>query len=67
MGFPRPGPQSTFTGTSLPERRTEALTATRPYAVDVASGVEAAPGVKDPYRLQAFFEAVGSASAAPQP
>lgn len=45
----------------------EALAATRPYAVDVASGTEAAPGVKDPYRLQAFFEAVGSASAAPQP
>jgi phosphoribosylanthranilate isomerase len=45
----------------------EALAVVRPFAVDVASGVEAAPGVKDPYRLQAFFEAVASATAAPQP
>jgi phosphoribosylanthranilate isomerase len=35
-----------------------AITATRPYAVDVASGVEASPGVKDPARLRAFFAAV---------
>jgi phosphoribosylanthranilate isomerase len=44
----------------------EALAVARPHAVDVSSGVEAAPGVKDPYRLQAFFEAVRSATAAPQ-
>jgi phosphoribosylanthranilate isomerase len=43
----------------------EALSVVRPFAVDVASGVEASPGVKDPYRLQAFFEAVASASPAP--
>ena len=42
----------------------EALALTHPYAVDVSSGVEAAPGVKDPYRVQAFFEAVRSAAAA---
>jgi phosphoribosylanthranilate isomerase len=42
---------------------TEALAVAHPYAVDVASGVEAAPGVKDRYRVQAFFEAVGSATA----
>lgn len=35
----------------------EALEATDPYAVDVSSGVEAAPGVKDPERMRAFFEA----------
>jgi phosphoribosylanthranilate isomerase len=29
----------------------------RPYAVDVASGVEASPGVKDPDRLRAFLAA----------
>ena len=34
-----------------------AIAATGPYAVDVASGVEAAPGIKDPARMQAFFEA----------
>jgi phosphoribosylanthranilate isomerase len=36
----------------------DAVAATRPYAVDVASGVEAAPGIKDAERMRAFFEAV---------
>lgn len=35
----------------------EAIAATRPYAVDVASGVESAPGVKDHERMRAFIEA----------
>ena len=35
-----------------------AIEATSPYAVDVASGVESAPGVKDHERMRAFFEAV---------
>ena len=34
------------------------IDAVRPYAVDVASGVEASPGVKDPAKLEAFFAAV---------
>lgn len=33
----------------------EAIRIARPTAVDVASGVEAAPGKKDPERLRAFF------------
>jgi phosphoribosylanthranilate isomerase len=36
----------------------EGIAAVRPYAVDVASGVEASPGVKDPEKLAAFFAAV---------
>lgn len=35
-----------------------AIAATKPFAVDVASGTEAAPGVKDHARLQAFADAV---------
>lgn len=45
-------------GGLTPENVQDALTAVRPYAVDVASGVEAAPGVKDHAKLRAFIRAV---------
>ena len=35
-----------------------AIDATHPFAVDVASGVESAPGVKDPELLRAFLDEV---------
>lgn len=35
-----------------------ALRSVRPYGIDVSSGVESAPGVKDPVRLRSFFEAL---------
>lgn len=40
------------------ENVAEGVAATWPYAVDTASGTEAEPGVKDPEKLRAFFEAV---------
>lgn len=36
----------------------DAVRTVRPYAVDVASGVESSPGVKDRRRMQAFMDAV---------
>jgi phosphoribosylanthranilate isomerase len=36
----------------------EAIDVTRPFAVDVASGVESAPGVKDHGKLEAFAASV---------
>jgi len=39
------------------ERVAAAIATTHPFAVDVASGVEAAPGIKDPQRMRAFFDA----------
>ena len=41
-----------------PENITRAVAAVRPYGVDLSSGVEAAPGVKDASRLRRFFEAL---------
>ena len=48
-------------GGLTPENVGAAISATRPYAVDVVSGVEAQPGRKDPEKLEAFFDAVAHA------
>ncbi len=43
-----------------------AIAATQPFAVDVASGTEASPGIKEPDRLLAFYRAVRAADGLPE-
>jgi phosphoribosylanthranilate isomerase len=50
-----------LSGGLTPENVGEAIEEIRPFAVDVASGTEASPGVKDPEKLRAFGEAVAAA------
>ena len=49
-------------GGLAPHNVAEAIAAVRPWAVDVASGVEAAPGIKDPAKLAAFIAAIRRAT-----
>jgi phosphoribosylanthranilate isomerase len=48
-------------GGLTPENVGEAIRRIRPYAVDVASGVEVSPGIKDPEKVKAFITASRSA------
>ena len=45
-------------GGITPDNVAAAIEKTNPYAVDVASGVEERPGIKDHRKLKAFFEAI---------
>ena len=56
-----------LSGGLTPGNVREAIAAAHPYAVDVVSGVEAAPGLKDAAKLEAFFEAVRSSTGISSP
>lgn len=44
-----------------PQNVADAIRRVRPWAVDVSSGVEAVPGIKDARKMAAFFEGVRNA------
>lgn len=56
--WPRTPRRLVLAGGLRPDNVANAITLTRPFAVDVSSGIESAPGVKDPQRMAAFVAAV---------
>lgn len=58
-------PKLILAGGLTPENVAEGISAVRPWGVDVATGVEASPGKKDPIALKRFIENAKSAAPAP--
>ncbi len=45
-------------GGLCPENVIEAIEKVKPFGIDISSGVESSPGIKDPNKLKALFEAL---------
>ncbi len=61
-----PGVPLILAGGLTPENVAEAIAVVRPWGIDVASGVESAPGKKDPEKVARFVKIARAAASLPE-